>query len=214
MDARANPPSDHADVPKSSVGIYRKPHSGTHESVAALVGVQPEFRISLKIGDHGLAGGTIWQKREKLRARRLRGFLPDLSHSRADAALDVNWPRRASIFSFTATVVQEQFLGASSPTPSRAPLFEVLEDFLSSEIPSAARAARSREAASLSAGRSAPRLAPRRNVVADRIPVARNRYRHVPLEEVVGEFSRNSRMQILSVSIMVSCVPVCTPLYL
>jgi hypothetical protein len=47
------------------VGIYRKPHSGTHESVAALVGVQPEFRISLKIGDHGLAGGTIWQMREK-----------------------------------------------------------------------------------------------------------------------------------------------------
>jgi hypothetical protein len=66
----------------------------------------------------------------KIRARRLRGSLPDLSHSRADAALDVNWPRRASIFSFTATVVQEQFLGASSPTPSRAPLFEVLEDFL------------------------------------------------------------------------------------
>jgi hypothetical protein len=65
MDARANPPSDHADVPKSSVGIYRKPHSGTHESVAALVGVQPEFRISLKIGDHGLAGGTIWPMREK-----------------------------------------------------------------------------------------------------------------------------------------------------
>jgi hypothetical protein len=61
------------------VGIHRKPRSGPSGIVAALVGVPPEFRISLKIGDHRPSGGTIWQVREKLRAPRLRGSLPDLS---------------------------------------------------------------------------------------------------------------------------------------
>ena len=47
-----------------------RPCFGNCEAVAALVCVYPECRISLRIGDHGLAGRTIRQMREELRARR------------------------------------------------------------------------------------------------------------------------------------------------
>src|ERR1700752_1113574 len=73
-------------------------------------------------------------------------------------------------------------------TPARAPLLEVLEDFLFGDSFGGKSRLQPRGCFLERGAIGFRALAPRRNVVADRIPVARNRYRHVALKEIVGEF--------------------------
>jgi hypothetical protein len=88
--------------------------------------------------------------------------------------------------------VQEQSYGNNRPigsfTPARAPLLEVLEDFLFGDSFGGKSRLQPRGCFLERGAIGLRALAPRRNVVADRIPVARNRYRHVALKEIVGEF--------------------------
>src|ERR1700751_3823595 len=48
--------------------VTPRPVPALTNQLRRFLGVQPEFRISLKIGEHSAAGGTIRQMREELRA--------------------------------------------------------------------------------------------------------------------------------------------------